>query len=380
VTPPPQIRSVLMTADTVGGVWTYALELIAGFAAHGVQVILATMGAALEPHQAAELARFGDAVELQESNFRLEWMEEPWSDVAAAGEWLLAIERERRPDVVHLNGYAHAALPFAAPRLVVAHSCVVSWWHAVKGGPPPKSWARYQTAVRLGLDSADMVVAPSHAMLAALARHYGLSGETRAIYNGRGWPSHAAPASPKKPFILSVGRLWDEAKNAATLAAAAAKLPWPVRIAGDTRAPHGTETVLPNVELLGRRSAAELVDAYRRAAIYALPARYEPFGLSVLEAALGGCALVLGDIASLRELWSGAALFVPPDDPDALRATLLELIVNPYRRKALGADALQRARRFSTGRMAAAYLSTYAELLSRTPRTADAGALAPSFA
>ncbi len=35
-----------------------------------------------------------------------------------------------------------------------------------------------------------------------------------------------------------------------------------------------------------------------------LPARYEPFGLSVLEAALSGCALVLGDIPSLRE--SGA--------------------------------------------------------------------------
>ena len=58
----------------------------------------------------------------------------------------------------------------------------------------------------------------------------------------------------------------------------------------------------------------------RCAAIYALPARYEPFRLEVLEAAAPGCALVLGDIASLRELWDGAALFVAPDDDRALRA------------------------------------------------------------
>ncbi len=66
-----------------------------------------------------------------------------------------------------------------------------------------------------------------------------------------------------------------------------------------------------------------------RASIFALPARYEPFGLLPLEAALSGCALVLGDIPSLREVWGDAAWFVPPDDRDALTAAIGSLIASP---------------------------------------------------
>jgi glycogen(starch) synthase len=116
---------VLMTADTVGGVWTYAVELIRGLSTHGVKVILATMGASLQPYQREDIAKLGEAVELHESNFRLEWMDAPWDDVAAAGDWLLHLERTRHPDIIHLNGYTHAALDFSAPKLVVAHSCVL---------------------------------------------------------------------------------------------------------------------------------------------------------------------------------------------------------------------------------------------------------------
>jgi hypothetical protein len=57
------------------------------------------------------------------------------------------------------------------------------------------------------------------------------------------------------------------------------------------------------VRCLGPLEASELAGWMHRAAIYALPARYEPFGLSALEAAQAGCALVLGDLSSLREVW-----------------------------------------------------------------------------
>ncbi len=372
--PRPLLR-VLMTADTVGGVWTYALDLARGLAAHGVHIILATMGAPVSRDQRAELETLGDAVELHESDFRLEWMDDPWSDVTAAGDWLLSLEREHQPDLIHLNGYAHGALPFDAPKLVVAHSCVISWWRAVKNTPPPPTWARYHTAVRLGLDQAHMIVAPSHAMLASLLRNYGFSCEARVIYNGRDLP--ATSRSPaKQSSILSVGRLWDEAKNATTLAAAAAKLPWPVRIAGDTRAPHGSSSALnasyPNAEFLGRRSSSELDREYAEASIYALPARYEPFGLSVLEAALRGCALVLGDIPSLREIWSGAASFVPANDVRALHQELADLIDDPYRVQALGTLARRRAARFTVERMTESYLTAYASLLTPARRQAAA--------
>ena len=39
-----RLRRILMTADTIGGVWSYALELAQGLVRHGVEVALATMG------------------------------------------------------------------------------------------------------------------------------------------------------------------------------------------------------------------------------------------------------------------------------------------------------------------------------------------------
>ena len=48
---------ILMTADTVGGVWTYALELAGALAPHGVEVALATMGRRLSSAQEADMKK-----------------------------------------------------------------------------------------------------------------------------------------------------------------------------------------------------------------------------------------------------------------------------------------------------------------------------------
>jgi glycogen(starch) synthase len=341
-----------MTADTVGGVWTYALELAAAFAPHGIGVALATMGSPLSPAQRSEAAGVAN-LEIFESSYKLEWMDDPWRDVAAAGEWLLALAARVRPGIVHLNGYAHAALPWPAPVLVVAHSCVCSWWQAVKGEPAPPAWDEYRRRVARGISSADLIVAPSQAMLDALRLHYpGAAGPARVIPNGRDAARFVPRA--KAQFILAAGRLWDEAKNIAALDRVAPRLRAPVFVAGEQRG------LFTAVRALGRLSQCELARHFGRAAIYALPARYEPFGLSVLEAALAGCALVLGDIPSLRENWDGAALFVPPGDLDALEAALNRLLSRREEREKLAARARGRALGFTPERMAAAYLSAYA--------------------
>jgi len=44
-------KRILMTADTLGGVWTYALQLTHALAALEIEVILATMGAPLNDEQ-----------------------------------------------------------------------------------------------------------------------------------------------------------------------------------------------------------------------------------------------------------------------------------------------------------------------------------------
>jgi glycosyltransferase involved in cell wall biosynthesis len=359
-----------MTADTVGGVWTYALDLARGLHVHGVQVDLATMGAPLSAHQAREAAAL-DNVVVHESAYKLEWMSDPWGDVERSGDWLLALENDLGPDVVHLNGYAHGSLPWRAPHLVVGHSCVLSWWRAVKGEAAGPEWDLYRFAVQRGLTAADFVVAPTRAMMNELQRCYGPLRSTAVIANGRCPRSYRA--GRKEPFILAAGRVWDDAKNIRLLSNLGTGIDWPIYVAGDQRHPDGYHCELPGIRLLGTLSEAELAHYYSKAALYCLPARYEPFGLSIVEAALSGCTLVLGDIPSLRENWEGYAVFVAPNDPDALEWQLRELTGNDERRAALASRALQRAQSFTIERMTNAYLCVYSKVMQNSVPLAVAG-------
>lgn len=363
---------LLMTADTVGGVWTYAVELARAFQPYGVEVLLATMGRQLSHDQRKDIAPLTN-VHLCESEFKLEWMDDPWTDVNAAGQWLLELESKFQPDLAHLNGYVHAALPWSVPKLVVCHSCVMSWWLAVKNESAPDSlWSAYRNRVTLGIHAADYLVAPSKAMLDSIKTLYGNgSGRSKVIPNGRD-SSYFSPA-PKKPYIFCAGRLWDEAKNVAALKRIAEQLPWPVYAAGENR--HRTEIAQisaenTNYHPVGQLSSSQIAQWLSEASIYCLPARYEPFGFSALEAALSGCALVLGDIPSLREIWGGSAIFVSPNDDEALAAALHNLIRNSGYREKYAQRARLRAMEFTPARMAGCYMEIYAAMLSpgRQPR------------
>ena len=357
-------RPILMTADPIGGVWQYSLELCRELAKSDVNVVLATMGRRLERSERVMVCGLHN-VELCESAYRLEWMSDPWSDVKAAGRWLLDLESRFQPSLIHLNQYSHGVIPWKVPALMVGHSCVYSWFEAVKGAPPGREWRSDRRAVRLGLQGADLVTAPSRSMLASLERHYGPFTAAEPIYNGCSG-ARFAPGK-KQDFIFTAGRLWDEAKNITSLNSVAGKIPWPIYAAGESRAPDGKPVPLDGPILLGRLEAEILAQWFSRAAIFVLPALYEPFGLSALEAALSGCALVLGDTESLREIWHDAALFVHPEDHEHIRATLVELIANTSLREDFSRRARKRAGSFTPERMARAYLDTYTKLL-RTQR------------
>jgi glycosyltransferase involved in cell wall biosynthesis len=358
--------SVLMTADTVGGVWTYAVELARALARSGVHVHLATMGAPLSPHQRRQLPGV-PGLTLHESRFKLEWMPEPWEDVDHAGQWLLSLADGLQPELVHLNQFAFGSLPFRAPTLLVAHSCVASWWQAVHRTEAPAEWDAYRRRVADGLAGATLVAAPTQSMLDTLAVNYGHIGPAVVIPNGRD-PAQLRPGG-KQDFILAAGRLWDEGKNLAALEAVAPGVPWPIRVAGSRAGPDGQLRDPHHVQVLGELPASALAAHMAAASIYALPARYEPFGLSILEAALCGCALVLGDIPSLREVWGDAATYVPPDDHAALGNALRRLIDQPTARDRLARAARRRALDFPPARMAQATRAAYARIQPRLART-----------
>ncbi len=363
---------LLMTLDPLGGVWTYGMELIRALGVLGVEVIVATMGGPLCADQRQKVAAFAH-VTLHESAYRLEWMDDPWGDVGKAGEWLLTLADRHQPDVIHLNGYAHAALPWQRPVCVVAHSCVWSWWKSLFGTRPPAQFNPYRERVQQGLLAAHRIIAPSAAMLHALADCWEIDPErTEVIRNARD-PDLFEPRR-KKPVIFTAGRLWDHAKNIELLERIAPELAWDVIVAGEARSPSGVESPIRNLYRIGSIDAEEMSRQLAHAAIFAAPARYEPFGLSVLEAALSGCALVLADLPSFRELWGDTAVYASAHDPDQWKTTIGRLISNPFHRQRLGAAARHHALRYAPDAFARSYLAAYA-----AARTAFETSGTPSF-
>ncbi len=351
-----------MTADTIGGVWTYTLDLVRELTQLGVEPILVTAGRPLNREQRSVL-RGIPGLTTYESAYRLEWMEDAWDDVDAMGRWLLQIAGEVNPDLVHLNQYSHAKIAWNKPVLVVSHSDIFSWFHWVKGEKPGTRWHRYHDEVKSALQAADLVVAPTDAALQDLLREYGALPSLKLIPNGRSRDGFREMA--KENFILTVGRIWDEGKNISALEEAAEALP--VFAAGSCLDPsNGTVKRLPkSMKYLDELPPSTLSQYLGRAGIFALPAKYEPFGLSILEAAMHGCALVLGDIPSLKENWSNAAVFVDPNDSGAIRETLHSLLQDPDRRAELGRLAREKSAAFESKSMGKAYAETYRLISAR---------------
>ena len=355
------IRKVLMTADPVGGVWTYSMDLCRAFNTAGIFVHLATMGCRLSESQQGEVKMLTN-VQLHESNYKLEWMDNPWVDIAASGEWLLKLERETEPDVIHLNGYMHAVLDFNAPVMVVAHSCVLSWWQGVLNEPAPAEWDEYKYRVAKGLKAADAVVSISKTYATEIDRLYGPIENISVIYNGR--DTNTFYTKKKKHQVFAMGRIWDEAKNLAILGKISNPEELPILIAGENVDPITAEVVeIPDVQLLGKLSQTAIKEYLAESFYYVLPAKYEPFGLSALEAALSGCLLLLADNPTLRELWGDSALYFHPDKPAEIDALLIDMQQRPSFATEMIKCSTEKARQYTLENMAAKYLKLYQQLV-----------------
>jgi len=356
----PRMR-LLMTTDAVGGVWTYALDLARGLAARGVATQLAVLGPAPRPGQVAEAAAV-PALTLHHTGLPLDWMADTPGAIRAAGDALRRLADALGVDLVHLNSPALAgAGGFRMPVLGACHSCLATWWAAVRGGPMPAEFAWRSAALRDGYLACDWLVAPTRAFAQATAIAHALPRAPRTIHNGR--DASLVPVGPMRDVVFTAGRLWDAGKNVAALDRAARHLTCPVLAAGPTEGPEGSCAVFDRVESLGLLGSSAMATMLGGAPLYAAPALYEPFGLAVLEAAQAGCPLLLADIASFRELWDGAALFLDWADEREAAAAITALMGDPPRRRALGAAARRRAARYSLAAMAEATLATYQALL-----------------
>lgn len=358
---------ILVTADTVGGVWTYTRELVTGLVRNGQQVTLVSFGDIPTAAQTQWMEGLAH-LDYRPTAFRLEWMQDSAADMAASAHYLEAIVRETQPDVLHFNQFYYGALNCDVPRVVVAHSDVVSWWMAVHQKQPPDSeWLRwYRRIVARGLSEATAVVAPSRWMLDQIKLHYGPPEISSVIYNGR-TPALFNPYVSKQENIVTVGRLWDSGKNVGLLLRG--EMPAPVQIIGCDRhpelqtSPFAGEEISANVDLLPEQNDAQLAQTLARSGIYVATSQYEPFGLAPVEAAFSRCAIVASDIPSFRELWSGAAVFFHNNNAESLRSALESLVRDPVLRRTQANLAYQHAREcFTAERMISSYMDLYQAL------------------
>lgn len=351
---------VLMTVDTVGGVWTYCMELCQSLQNYNVEFHLVTMGGKMSEWQREEVNCLKN-VEVYDTNYALEWMQNAWLDIEECSEWLLKLEADIQPHIIHLNCFAYGSLPFKAPVIIVGHSDVYSWYLSVKNDDPPGEWRQYYWKIKDGLDMSDMVISPSETMLKALKKIYRFRTETKCIYNGRDHRNYYH--SEKLPVVFSMGRIWDEAKNTRLLVEAAPLIDCRIRIAGDNEFEQNAFNLLhENVEYTGKLNTQDVAKELSSASVYILPAKYEPFGLSVLEAAFSHCALVLGDIESLHELWDDNALYIDTNDKDGLAEAVNYLLSNENIRQHYAEKAFTHAQKYSSELLAHNYMEVYKRL------------------
>jgi glycosyltransferase involved in cell wall biosynthesis len=273
--------------------------------------------------------------------------------------------REWQADLLHLHLPSQAAGIKPGRRIIaVAHSCQPTWWAAAGEGPIPDAWLPLLQRTRTGLARADRVLTPTRAHADTLEEIYGPQRRLSVI------PNAAAPPPPGPPPIkqltaLAAGRWWDSGKNGRVLDQAAPLTQVPIDMAGPLQGPEGSTLRLHHARPVGDLPNQTLRDRMAAAAIFVSPSLYEPFGLAVLEAALHGCALVLSDTPTFRELWGSTALYAEPRDPTAFARAIDRLAADPDHRARLGHAARQRAGRYTPSRQRADIIAAYNLVLAR---------------
>lgn len=355
-------RRLLMTTDTVGGVWRYVVTLASALAHRSWEVRLAVMGPPPDERQREEAERL-EGVSILAADLPLDWAGAGRSDMEAAGAALADIARRENCDVVHLNTpLLAAATRWSMPVIGVMHGCISTWWNKARAGELDSALAWHREMTLEGLAACDRLIAPSLAFADDLARTYGIDRPIEVVYNGSSLHLPSGSESDD-PFVFTAGRLWDEVKNTPVLDAVAARLEVPFLAAGSNHGPQGQHEEAGHLRLLGHISEESIKAHLARRPVFVSAALFEPFGLAVLEAAQAGCPLVLSDIPTFRELWGGVATFVDPQDVDGFIEATEALLRDAELRQRLGSAARYRAMDYSLKAMTDAMIGHYEDML-----------------
>jgi glycosyltransferase involved in cell wall biosynthesis len=189
-----------------------------------------------------------------------------------------------------------------------------------------------------------------------------------------------APATPTgPPAVLTVAHMYPR-KNLGVLLRAYAHLreagvPFQAWVVGEGPCRKAWERLRDDLDLkdrvtfLGTIPRRDLVDRYRRAAIFCLPSRQEGFGIVFLEAMACGKPIIAGRAAAIPETVTDGetGILVDPEDPEALAREMEGLLHDPDRRRAMGEAGRRRVERYRADRVAALFLTTVHSALDGLP-------------
>jgi glycosyltransferase involved in cell wall biosynthesis len=261
---------------------------------------------------------------------KLEWMNDADADVGATSSAVRQIARQQGADIVHANQFAAALAEVDVPVVLTLHSDVLSWRRWTLGDSSvPAEWRAYAELVRSAIRRADAVVAVSRFLADQMTDLYGLDRPIEVMHNG--WPAPSPATSHRDRLTVVAGRIWDAAKNVALVADAARGCQsGEVYLAGESEHPDGGRASVPEpLQAIGFLPRTELDSLLDRAKVYISAARYDPFGVLPLQAALHGCQLLLSDIPSYREVWGDTVTYFRSNDAADLRERWLKLLDAP---------------------------------------------------
>lgn len=229
-------------------------------------------------------------------------------------------------------------------------------------------WNRWYTArvMRRLVDAADRIIAPSQDTANDLNMLLQVPSERiRVVPNGvddQFFQARRDPA-PHERYVLFVGTP-EPRKNLRRLVSAMAILQergfsGHLKIVGSGGWGDGVQAG-SRVQHVGRVDDQELQSLYANASCLALPSLHEGFGLPALEAMAVGCPVVVSDQASLPEVCGNAALYAPPDAPEAWFDRFMQLRNSEALRLQMIGKGRARASAFSWRATALRYLKAMA--------------------
>ena len=230
----------------------------------------------------------------------------------------------------------------------------------------------FERFVRHTLPRLEGLITPSHAVKRDLISQFGAE-EHRITVVHHGVDEDFFEASPasrqvarrtyKLPdrYVLSVGSI-EPRKNLARLAHAYAGLPEklqkeaPLLIVGDAgwknEAIRQALESSRHIRTIGYVRRELLPAVYSEASVFVFPSLYEGFGMPLLEAMAAGAPVVTSNVSAMPEVVGDCGLKVDPYDVDALSEALRSVLEDPQTATLMGAQARQRAHRFTWDRCA----------------------------